>query len=278
MSARPDELNLNWPLVKGSDSCVKVSLKSVRLARYPQANALIKHSKVKCDEKPGICANCERLHLECQKADGTKIAPSAAGTRLSDPPLRDVGIKRKRTFRSCSQCRASKARCSGQKPKCSRCRQRQVDCIYDEESSPQWERVVQSSRAESSQLEPSVSESNSNSNNPTHGEEVSEAPTRTEIGERSPLQTSRSMSMDRPIPSITALPGPSRTIPSRSSSVRGYNIEEGPDSLEWLVSIKWMMRRIDFEPVFLRGFSEVSIVCSRARRKSIRYLFVSHWF
>lgn len=202
-------------------------------ARNPTVHDANRIFQVKCDEKPGICANCERLHLECQKSDGTKIAPPTTSRRLSDLPLGEVGTKRKRTFRSCAQCRASKARCSGQKPECSRCRQRQVDCVYDEDSTPQWERVVQSSRAGSSQLDASASESNSNHHHIIREEhDAIERPDQAATSDRNPLQTSRSMSIDRPILSITPLPGQSRTIPSRPSSVRGYAADEGPDSLD----------------------------------------------
>jgi hypothetical protein len=50
-----------------------------------------------------------------------------------------IGIKRKRTFRSCVPCRESKVKCSGERPKCNRCSQRRTSCIYDAEANePAW--------------------------------------------------------------------------------------------------------------------------------------------
>lgn len=46
--------------------------------------------------------------------------------------------KRKRTYRSCSACRGSKTKCSGERPTCRRCQDRGHTCIYSESSQPNW--------------------------------------------------------------------------------------------------------------------------------------------
>lgn len=93
--------------------------------------------QVKCDERPGGCLNCERLQLNC-------VQPTAEGAGSSVKEQADharalTGIKRKRTFRVCVPCRQSKIRCSGERPSCSRCRQRATTCVYDAEAAePAW--------------------------------------------------------------------------------------------------------------------------------------------
>ena len=91
--------------------------------------------QVKCDERPNGCANCERLQLDCVQNGGV----SAAAKRPSTSYEPVVGIKRKRTFRSCIPCRDSKVKCSGERPNCTRCQQRRTSCVYDaEQVEPAW--------------------------------------------------------------------------------------------------------------------------------------------
>ena len=191
---------------------------------------------MKCDERPGTCLNCERLHLECQKVDGTTTTPTEpenmSTSQISNSPLGEVGVKRKRTFRSCTQCRASKARCSGAHPECTRCIQRAVPCIYDEDSIPQWTRVVQSARQSDVRTDTSTSGSSN-------------------IKDQPEATRSRHMSSDAPdkSPSLiasTEQPGQTATVPDLqqpparpcfpfrgSSSMGVFDADEGPDSLEW---------------------------------------------
>jgi hypothetical protein len=90
-------------------------------------------AQVKCDERPNGCLNCERLELTCVQHG-------------SDPPLESpttpraiTGIKRKRTFRVCIPCRQSKIKCTGERPFCSRCRQKSIACAYDADAAePAW--------------------------------------------------------------------------------------------------------------------------------------------
>lgn len=53
-----------------------------------------------------------------------------------------AGLKRKRTYRSCAECRGSKTRCSGHKPTCARCHDKLLPCTYEDESEPAWKQRV----------------------------------------------------------------------------------------------------------------------------------------
>ncbi|KAJ5247645.1 hypothetical protein N7468_002628 [Penicillium chermesinum] len=53
--------------------------------------------------------------------------------------------KRKRTYRSCTACRASKTKCSGERPTCRRCHGKSLSCSYSESSQPDWIRRVEMS-------------------------------------------------------------------------------------------------------------------------------------
>ncbi|KIW21255.1 hypothetical protein PV08_01835 [Exophiala spinifera] len=96
---------------------------------------------VKCDERPGRCLNCERFNLDCHgpRHDGGEPPPSDPASSAQVTP------KRKRTFRSCRECRASKAgsRCTGERPDCLRCKRRSLVCEYEADSDPQWTRRLQ---------------------------------------------------------------------------------------------------------------------------------------
>ncbi|KAF4337357.1 nitrate assimilation regulatory nirA [Fusarium beomiforme] len=88
--------------------------------------------KVKCDGRPNGCRNCERLQLECVDDDGSK-----SGSRRGSVP---VSLRKIRTYRSCTSCRVSKTKCDGDRPRCSRCCARNLDCQYDGGSAPRWAR------------------------------------------------------------------------------------------------------------------------------------------
>ncbi|EGU80456.1 hypothetical protein FOXB_09013 [Fusarium oxysporum f. sp. conglutinans Fo5176] len=88
--------------------------------------------KVKCDGRPNGCRNCERLQLECVDDDGSK-----SGSRRGSVP---VSLRKIRTYRSCTSCRVSKTKCDGDRPRCSRCSARNLECQYDGGSAPRWAR------------------------------------------------------------------------------------------------------------------------------------------
>lgn len=79
--------------------------------------------------------NCERLGLDC--LDGSSASPSTSrrpSTSADEPST----ARKKRTFRSCTSCRASKTKCDGDRPTCRRCQTRSVPCTYDAGPDPAW--------------------------------------------------------------------------------------------------------------------------------------------
>lgn len=98
----------------------------------PSACDTCRARKVRCDRRPGICTNCERLGISCQFRNVTTSSP---GISL---PAHSTGRKRKRTFHSCLSCRALKIKCSGDRPTCERCKRKSSVCEYDLSSEPAW--------------------------------------------------------------------------------------------------------------------------------------------
>lgn len=94
--------------------------------------------KIRCDERPGVCLNCEKLGLPCSGPIVQPTHRAQATTTDTSHPLSTGGLKRKRTFRSCTACRATKTRCSGDRPICVRCREKSLQCIYEDSSEPAW--------------------------------------------------------------------------------------------------------------------------------------------
>lgn len=117
--------------------------------------------KVRCDERRPQCFNCERLGLICAP---TGRASSGEATTIIPPPLQQTesngfhgsGMKRKRTYRSCVECRTSKTRCSGNKPTCARCHEKSLSCTYEDDSEPAWKQRVAVSVTNSENQIPSV--------------------------------------------------------------------------------------------------------------------------
>ena len=93
---------------------------------------------MKCDERPEGCANCTRLRLVCSGNPSASSEHLGRVQSLSSPPPTEPTIKRKRTYRSCINCRTSKIRCSGDKPSCSGCQQKKLRCHYEAGSTPAW--------------------------------------------------------------------------------------------------------------------------------------------
>ncbi|KAH8724439.1 fungal-specific transcription factor domain-containing protein [Phaeosphaeriaceae sp. PMI808] len=123
--------------VAGLDSAAKKHRR-----RPVNACATCRARKVKCDERSNGCLNCERLQLDCVQHGQVASALKRPGTGVE--PI--IGIKRKRTFRSCVPCRESKVKCSGERPKCNRCSQRRTSCVYDAETNePAWVQSIAAS-------------------------------------------------------------------------------------------------------------------------------------
>ncbi|KAG5920268.1 hypothetical protein E4U61_008022 [Claviceps capensis] len=96
--------------------------------------------KVRCDGRPDGCRNCERLQLECVADDGSKRR--GVSTSLSS----SVSLRKLRTYRSCQSCRLSKTKCDGDRPKCSRCEAKLVQCVYNGDAAPRWTRNLDKSK------------------------------------------------------------------------------------------------------------------------------------
>ncbi|CAG7560160.1 unnamed protein product [Fusarium equiseti] len=111
-SESPSSVNINRNIIMGCRVC--------------------RARKVKCDGRPNGCRNCERLQLECVDDDGSK-----SGSRRGSVP---VSLRKIRTYRSCTSCRVSKTKCDGDRPRCSRCCARNLECQYDGGSAPRWAR------------------------------------------------------------------------------------------------------------------------------------------
>lgn len=103
--------------------------------------------KIRCDERPGVCLNCEKLGLPCS---GPVIPSSESGHSSTNTTNTVVttGLKRKRTFRSCTACRATKTRCSGDRPVCIRCREKSLQCKYEDSAEPAWRQQLRFSIGE----------------------------------------------------------------------------------------------------------------------------------
>ncbi|KAE8443607.1 hypothetical protein EG329_001540 [Mollisiaceae sp. DMI_Dod_QoI] len=90
--------------------------------------------KVKCDEHPGACLNCGRLGVDCAGYSSKPLSKSARSqlrAKKADHTLTEAGLERKRLRSSCRPCRKSKTRCSGDRPTCTRCRDKTLKCHYD---------------------------------------------------------------------------------------------------------------------------------------------------
>ena len=98
--------------------------------------------KVRCDERHPICYNCDRLGLPCTPSGNTKDASLASPQAETNGAYTGTGLKRKRTYRSCAECRTSKTRCSGHKPTCVRCGEKKLRCAYEDDSEPAWKQRV----------------------------------------------------------------------------------------------------------------------------------------
>ncbi|KAJ4260658.1 hypothetical protein NW762_007402 [Fusarium torreyae] len=116
---------------KTSQSLADESESLYSVGRVAMGCRVCRARKVKCDGRPNGCRNCERLQLECVDDEGSK-----SGSRRSVP----VSLRKIRTYRSCTSCRVSKTKCDGDRPRCSRCCARNLECQYDGGSAPRWAR------------------------------------------------------------------------------------------------------------------------------------------
>ncbi|KAH8908572.1 hypothetical protein BR93DRAFT_925667 [Coniochaeta sp. PMI_546] len=94
------------------------------LPRTSQTCVTCRARKVRCDGRRGICTNCERLGFACSYDENVAIeVVDSTGTT-------SISVPRRRVRQACLSCHAKKARCSGQMPKCDRCRVQGLECVY----------------------------------------------------------------------------------------------------------------------------------------------------
>ncbi|KAI1135915.1 fungal-specific transcription factor domain-containing protein [Hypoxylon sp. FL0543] len=77
--------------------------------------------KVRCDGRPEICQNCDRLGFECSFQESPGKSPGQYVVKLPE---------RRRRMQACIPCHAKKTRCLGELPSCSSCVRRSRVCTY----------------------------------------------------------------------------------------------------------------------------------------------------
>ncbi|KFA65486.1 hypothetical protein S40285_00510, partial [Stachybotrys chlorohalonatus IBT 40285] len=176
--------------------------------------------KVKCDGRPNGCRNCERLQLDCVADDGSTA--TAAGVHTSPISLRKI-----RTYRSCTNCRLSKTKCNGDRPKCSRCVSKKADCVYDGGSAPRWTRS----------LDPTTPQTVSGSTEDTRS--LSRDPNSSSPEEETADSLTPQDDMEGDIDMLLASksePLPDQANPNSSRPI-SLGASNPPDALAWLLAI-----------------------------------------
>ncbi|KAI1448906.1 fungal-specific transcription factor domain-containing protein [Annulohypoxylon stygium] len=77
--------------------------------------------KVRCDGRPNICQNCDRLGFECSFQQSPGKSPGQYVVKLPE---------RRRRMQACIPCHSKKTRCLGELPSCSSCVRRNRTCVY----------------------------------------------------------------------------------------------------------------------------------------------------
>ncbi|KAL7620588.1 hypothetical protein AAE478_009583 [Parahypoxylon ruwenzoriense] len=77
--------------------------------------------KVRCDGRPNICQNCDRLGFECSFQQSPGKSPGRYVVKLPE---------RRRRMQACVPCHSKKTRCLGELPSCSSCVRRNRHCTY----------------------------------------------------------------------------------------------------------------------------------------------------
>lgn len=129
--------------------------KSEKISLYPKWLSILKHaiaiSQVKCDKKTGECGNCARLRLVCS-GHTTPVRSQTTGDETDQGDSR----RGRRMYWSCTACRASKTKCSGERP-CQRCRWKcSNECVYAESTQPTWVRRVNVTPIDKGDFSPSL--------------------------------------------------------------------------------------------------------------------------
>ncbi|KAI1501138.1 fungal-specific transcription factor domain-containing protein [Biscogniauxia marginata] len=89
--------------------------------------------KIKCDENPIGCVNCERIDVICPGYEPGQMKRNEHYQLQSKTSsvVTEAGIKRSRILRSCNGCRQAKTKCSGDSPACLRCRNKNIQCMFE---------------------------------------------------------------------------------------------------------------------------------------------------
>lgn len=103
--------------------------------------------KVRCDGSAPCCRPCERLRFDCSFQ---QAGSDSGGYTVQLPPKR-------RGTEACLECRAMKARCSRESPRCSNCNRRNRKCTYASASRSTSARDSLVSIDESAQVSPQQS-------------------------------------------------------------------------------------------------------------------------
>ncbi|KAI0973781.1 hypothetical protein F4678DRAFT_459268 [Xylaria arbuscula] len=98
--------------------------------------------KIKCDETPESCLNCDRIQAVCPGYGNAQINRSDFNQLQgqSSDDLTEAGIKRSRSLVSCEGCRRAKTKCVREGPACAKCLQKNVPCVFQasDSDSPIW--------------------------------------------------------------------------------------------------------------------------------------------
>jgi hypothetical protein len=96
--------------------------------------------KLKCrgySGASGTCTSCARLGIDCVPSNGTSLSQGEREKLLQEAArdgsnITQAGLARLRTAASCRPCKVRRRKCSGDRPACSQCKQRNQDCVYEE--------------------------------------------------------------------------------------------------------------------------------------------------
>ncbi|KEY72610.1 hypothetical protein S7711_06246 [Stachybotrys chartarum IBT 7711] len=121
----PASRNARYRSSPGTHTAFQSCSYDLKHSHYEPLAAGANSLKVRCDKRPGVCCNCERLGLECTSSAGGSSQND--GERAEDT----VSLKRLlRGARACSTCRIKKIKCSGTLPTCVKCRDNGLACAY----------------------------------------------------------------------------------------------------------------------------------------------------
>jgi len=97
-------------------------------ARGPSTACLTcRARKVRCDGGRDVCGSCRRLDFACSYAGDPN---GGHHENQGDVLVAITTVPRRRVGRACLGCHSRKAKCSGARPRCSRCQAQGIDCVY----------------------------------------------------------------------------------------------------------------------------------------------------